>query len=438
MVQRRIVLDDDPTGTQSVSDIAVLLDWTDRAAVEALAGDAALYVSTNTRAADPDEARRTVREVADALGAGEPGTRFILRGDSTLRGHPHEEYLGLVDATPSGTGRGRTPPYVIVPALPSAGRITVDGVHLLERDGTRTRLDRTEYADDPALGYRSSQLLAWAEERSAGHFSAIDGAGLSLADLRDGGPAAVADVIARLADRGRVAAFAPDAVTTDDVALIAAGIELAWADGHHFVVRAGPALAALATGHGADLAVPVATPDAGDGVLVVCGSHVPNTTTQLQVLAQRRPGSVLEADLEALAGEAFGREQDRLAQDAHRLIADQGVAVIATPRALSPSHADLSSSRRIANALAGVLHAMPDVPQTVIAKGGITSAVVAREGLRASRAHARGPLRDGAVLWDVESPSKTHALIIFPGNTGTATSLADLVDDLRSPLGGAR
>ena len=52
---------------------------------------------------------------------GVPDAAVVLRGDSTLRGHLLEEYLGLRDVvTPSGW-----PVLLLVPALPSAGRITI-------------------------------------------------------------------------------------------------------------------------------------------------------------------------------------------------------------------------------------------------------------------------------------------------------------------------
>ena len=123
-----------------------------------------------------------------------PTPRLVLRGDSTLRGHLLEEYLGVR----SVVAPGRWPVLLLVPALPAAGRITVDGVHLFVRDGVPTPLHETEYANDGVFAYASARLLDWAEERSDGLFRAGDGAELSLAALRAGGPAVVSDALCEL------------------------------------------------------------------------------------------------------------------------------------------------------------------------------------------------------------------------------------------------
>ncbi len=123
-----IVLDDDPTGTQAMENVPVLLEWDDTLVRAALRSrPPALHLLTNSRAFPPARAAEIVRGAAqaavDALGR----PRLVLRGDSTLRAHLLEEYLAVRDiAFP-----GRTPPLLLVPALPHAGRITVGGVHLL-------------------------------------------------------------------------------------------------------------------------------------------------------------------------------------------------------------------------------------------------------------------------------------------------------------------
>ena len=137
----------------------------------------------------------------------------MLRGDSTLRGHVLEEYLGVRDVVaPSGW-----PVLLLVPALPSAGRITVGGVHLFDRDGRRTPLHETEYARDGVFAYASARLLEWADERSGGLFRAGAGRELHLDVLRSRGPAAVTEALLALAATGDPVVFAPDAETVDDL-----------------------------------------------------------------------------------------------------------------------------------------------------------------------------------------------------------------------------
>ncbi|MDX6569962.1 MAG: hypothetical protein QOH15_2540, partial [Gaiellales bacterium] len=62
-----VVLDDDPTGTQAVSDVTVVLEWDDPAVWEAgREGDRAVHGLTNSRAHDGAEAARLIGSAAAA------------------------------------------------------------------------------------------------------------------------------------------------------------------------------------------------------------------------------------------------------------------------------------------------------------------------------------------------------------------------------------
>jgi uncharacterized protein YgbK (DUF1537 family) len=240
-----VVLDDDPTGTQAMADVPVLLEW-DRELVEetAAADPRAVHLLTNSRAFPPERARLLVRDAVAAAIAALERPELALRGDSTLRAHLLEEYLGLCEAAHGG----RTPPLLLVPALPHAGRITIEGTHLLERDGRRTPLHETEYAADPNFRYSDARLLAWAEERSGGFFPAGDGREVELERLRAEGGSIVADALAELAATGAPAVCAPDAETIGDLEQIAAGLRLARDAGVEVVVRSAPAFVGVVSG----------------------------------------------------------------------------------------------------------------------------------------------------------------------------------------------
>src|SRR4029453_16161303 len=161
-VDRLVVLDDDPTGVQTLAGIRVLLAWDQAGRIaRALEGRRSVHLVTNARALEPEEARATVAAAARAALEQVAGTQLALRGDSTLRAHLLEEYLGLCDAL----DRGR-PPLLLVPALPSAGRVTREGVHLIERDGRVEPLHETEYAGDGVFAYSSAGFLEWGERAS--------------------------------------------------------------------------------------------------------------------------------------------------------------------------------------------------------------------------------------------------------------------------------
>ena len=87
-----VVLDDDPTGIQTVHSCLLLTCWDSASLHQAFTHEQPFfYVLTNTRAMSRDEAARVVREVMEAVleVAAHYDYRliFVSRSDSCLRGH---------------------------------------------------------------------------------------------------------------------------------------------------------------------------------------------------------------------------------------------------------------------------------------------------------------------------------------------------------------
>ena len=424
-----VVLDDDPTGTQAVHDVRVLLRWSPATVRAALAGGAsAVHLMTNARALAPRPAAGVTADAAAAARAGAPGARIVLRGDSTLRGHLLEEYLAVDPAAASV--------LLLVPALPAAGRVTRGGVHLIERDGRAEPVHRTEYARDGAFSYRTSRLLDWAHERSGGLLDAGRGTEVALDRLRvtDGG--ALAEALAGAAAAGGPAACAPDAETLDDLALIAAGLRAAEAAGVRVTVRCAPAFAGVLSGRLAT--APAAPPPVGSGVLVVCGSYVSSTTAQLVALRERRGVEIIELDPRALAGPQrdAARALAPAARRADAALAARRLAVVATARERPPETRSLEAGLQIAHNLASIVPALRTAPGVVVAKGGITSHVTLQHGLGADAATVAGPLLRGVALWRADGPAGEVGYVVVPGNVGGPELLVELIDRLGVGAGG--
>lgn len=423
-----IVLDDDPTGAQNLQDVRVLLDWRHGAQDHEVRFDDLTFILTNTRSMDAQDARSTTTEAARMGSRHRPGARFLLRSDSTLRGHLLGEYLGLSEALHGG----RTPPLLLVPALPTAGRVTLDGVHLLEGAGGQVALSETEYARDPVFGYRSSRLLDWAEERSDGFFRALDGDAIPLAELRSGGSDVVVQRIEKLARSDVPAVLAPDAVTSVDLEVIARGLELADARGLETIVRCGPAFVAALAGHAAASHVPM--PRAQGGLLVVCGSWVPATTRQLKHLETRFPGVSTQLDLDAIRGGEMAAEHTRLASAVGRNLEAHGLAILATPRERAAWAGDQSTQRLVRSSIVDVVRSVAPLAAVFITKGGITSADVAVEALAEPEALVVGPVEDGVMHWRLgETPAGTRHQLVVPGNVGDDATLSRLVEKVSAP-----
>jgi uncharacterized protein YgbK (DUF1537 family) len=423
-----IVLDDDPTGAQAEAGVAVALDWSPEVLAAAAAKRRpAVHLLTNSRARTEAEARSVTRAASAAAAGAFPGSRIVLRGDSTLRGHLLPEYQGLREAVHPQS----TPVLLLVPALPAAGRVTEGGMHFLERDGDRIALDRTEYARDPDFGYATARLLDWAEERSRGFFAAGDGRELLLEELREKGPAAVAEALVELSGRGAPAVLAVDSTTTADLELVAEGLRRAEEAGVEVIVRSAPALVGVLSG--AIAAAYQATPSAASAVLVICGSHVPTSTRQLERLAGRLPEGVMWVSPQRLSGVEREAAISAAITEAGERLEKSGIAVLATSREFFENGDRMQSGARIASGMAAILAGLRDRVDLVVSKGGITSAVNVREGLEGGVVEVLGPLRDGISLWSVETPERdAMPFVVFPGNVGGDDELADLVEAIRA------
>ncbi len=441
-----VVLDDDPTGTQSVADLPVLLRWEVedfRWAFTHRVGDGpapAVYVLTNSRSLDAASAATRTRDVVTTAlaAAAETGTAlgFVSRSDSTLRGHyPLEP--DVIAATLSEVAGLATDGVVIVPAFPDAGRITIGGVHYMRSDGALTPVASTEYAKDATFGYRSSDLARYVEEKSAGRFAASDVIVLDLSVVR-GGPARIA---AAVADAEGSTPIVVDAVTEDDLRALALGLALAEAQGKRLLYRVGPPFVRARIGQAEHPALTRAQACAGAGPgggLVVVGSHVGTTTRQLGVLTRRHTSAaVVELRVELLLDEDAAGPHVTATASAVAAALPRNDVVLHTSRLLTRSE-DPAGSLRIARAVsAGVVEVVRRVvelraPRFVVAKGGITSSDVAALGLGMRRAVVRGPMLPGIVsLWEpMDGSAVGIPYVVFAGNVGDDDALDAVVRTL--------
>ena len=87
-----VVLDDDPTGVQTVHDISVYTDWTPESIRNGfLDKNKVFYILTNSRGLTEDETTKIHREIGKTIASvsHETGIPYMImsRSDSTLRGY---------------------------------------------------------------------------------------------------------------------------------------------------------------------------------------------------------------------------------------------------------------------------------------------------------------------------------------------------------------
>jgi uncharacterized protein YgbK (DUF1537 family) len=444
-----VVLDDDPTGTQSVADLPVLTRWEVEDFTWAFSqSKPAVYVLTNTRSLDPGEAAARNQEVVRNALAAADGVKvgFVSRSDSTLRGHYPLEPDVIAATVAAETGEP-TDGVVIVPAFPDAGRLTIGGVHYMrgtgDDAGTLTPVSETEFAKDATFGFANSELARYVEEKSQGRFTADSVIVLDLNIIRAGAsaqdPAISAKAIADAIEPATAStAIVADIVTENDFRALALGLEEAERRGKKLLYRVGPPFVRGRIGQ--EVRTPLTaeesyegnTPSTAGGLIVV-GSHVGVTTRQLNVLtAEHSSARIIEIDVEKLlADETEAAAHLDATVDAVVEALRAGDVIVHTSRLLIKTD-DPAESLRIARTVSAAVVAVVNrtlktfPPRFVIAKGGITSSDVAAHGLEIRHAIVRGPMLPGIVsLWEpVDGPAKGIPYIVFAGNVGDDQSLA--------------
>jgi uncharacterized protein YgbK (DUF1537 family) len=436
--RRLVVLDDDPTGTQTIRDLPVLTRWTVDDIRWALGQPTTgFFVLTNTRSLAPESAAARNREVVLACrtAAREMGIRlaFASRSDSTLRGHfPLEtDVIGELVADPVDA-------VLFVPAYIDAGRVTIGGVHWLRTAEGLMPVGDSEFARDATFGYRSSRLAEWVEDKSAGRIRRDDVTELTLDVIRRATPEVLRQ---RLENAHNGTVVAVDAAEDDDLRAVVLAVLAAEQAGSQMIYRVGPSFVRARVGQ--EAMPPIAderlralvSPDAHG--LVVVGSHVELTSRQLDRLADRRRFVGVELDVRAVIDDARAEQHLREVVATATAALEDSLVVLSTSRARvtgADEAASLDIARRVSAALtrtAGEIVAARR-PAYVVAKGGITSSDVATDALGIDRAWVRGSLLPGIVsLWEAASgPAAGLPYVVFAGNVGGDESLADVIDRL--------
>ncbi len=177
-----VVIDDDPTGSQTVHDCLLLLKWDYSTLVKGFESDSNLFfILANTRSLEEKDAQLTIEEICNNLKVViasekyEEEIIFISRGDSTLRGHNFLEpnvinsCLGPFDAT------------FHIPAFIEGKRLTINGLHFVDK----IPIDQTIFARDKIFGYETSNVKNILFQKSKCEINEDDIQNLFLSDLEN-------------------------------------------------------------------------------------------------------------------------------------------------------------------------------------------------------------------------------------------------------------
>ena len=429
-----IVLDDDPTGTQTVYDTPLLTAWDADSIYGELTNETPLfYILTNSRSLSPDHAVKLAEEigkiVSEASGALQRRVLVISRSDSTLRGHYPEE----VDALTRSMGLTQAT-QVLIPAFWEGGRYTINDTHYLEDGDELIPVGSTPFARDQVFGYKHSKLNNWVEEKTKGRIKSHEVVSVLLKDIRRGGPDATFKKIIQCPENG---VCIVNAATRQDLDIVALAILRAISQGKNLLLRTAasiiPAIAGLSPKPlltGRDLGL-----QAGGGLTIV-GSYVPKSSAQLAYLKDHWQAEYLEVPVDHLLDED-GREKIvlQMARHTDQLLEVSKHVVLYTSRKQirGKDKADsLDIGRKVSEALVGIVKAIKASPGYILAKGGITSNDIASKALGIRRAMVKGQILPGIPVWELETEGKYNGIpyIVFPGNVGGEEALFQVIQKL--------
>ncbi|MBV9390224.1 MAG: four-carbon acid sugar kinase family protein [Chroococcidiopsidaceae cyanobacterium CP_BM_ER_R8_30] len=430
-----IVLDDDPTGSQTVHSCLLLARW-DVDTLQLGLADASpiFFVLTNTRALPADRAAAVTREVCRNLriaiaNCGIQDFLIVSRSDSTLRGHyPIEtdviaEELGPFDA------------HFLVPAFFEGGRITQDSTHYLIIDGVPTPVHQTEFARDSVFGFQHSYLPDYVAEKTQNRIPAEKVEKFLLKDIRAGSLEQLLHL------KGNQCAVV-DAETPSDLSRFARDVLTAARQGKRFLFRSA---ASLLTALAELPPQPVAAEEMrqyvreGKPGVTIVGSHVKKTTQQLQQLLQEPDIVGIEVDVVHLLEESIVQKDKLLADTLEKIYTahDAGkTPVVYTSRqemSFTDSNVRLEFGASVSSLLMDIVRSLPTDIGFLISKGGITSNDVLSQGLALTSARLLGQILPGCSI--VRTPANhpqfpNLPVVLFPGNVGDTNALVTVYNRL--------
>ena len=437
-----VVIDDDPTGSQTVHSCPLLLEWDQETLRQGLRHPSPLlFLLADTRALTPEAAAARNREIvrhldaalaAEGLGRGD--VLLVSRGDSTLRGH------GVLEPATLHEAFGPFDATFHIPAFLEGGRTTRNGVHLLNGEPVHT----TAFAKDRIFGFSTSDLANWLEEKSGGLIRSAEVQRIDVRKLDAAGGAGLPGLIDRLRSLKGNAPVVVDAERQDQLNALAAAVRALRSEKRFLFRSAASLVKALADPGPPPLdAVGLAAlrRHNGDGALlpglVVVGSYVPLADQQLERLLQDPGCHGLELPVRRIARVLEGGTPDLLLADLERewlqqlreMLAGDATPVLYSSRG-ELGFASLPQRRHFSLQLAQVMARLaaalaPDLGY-LISKGGTTTQTLLSKGLGLTAVQLEGQLLPGlSLVRPSEGRNAGLPILTFPGNLGSADTLRD-------------
>ncbi|MGC4376347.1 four-carbon acid sugar kinase family protein [Fictibacillus sp. Mic-4] len=434
-----IILDDDPTGVQTVHDVDVITSWEKEWLREGLSDDKnVLYILTNTRSYTPEVTKQINQEIICNLidVTGELGVDFsvISRSDSTLRGHYPLE-ISVIEEVLAERSGWEIAGHLIIPAFFEGKRYTFDDTHYIVDGKMLVPVHETEFANDSVFGFSTAHLPKWVAEKTEGKKAADDVLTISITDIRQGG---VDKVLERLLSAEKNAPIVVNAANYNDLDIVSFAVLKAIDKGKRFLFRTAASFVKSIGGIGQkpylDAGEMIAkTSDHRYGGLLVVGSHTKKTTDQLTDLIKEIHVRPIEIKVEHILDST--KKNDELARVCNLLeesiMAGEDTVIYTSRKVIKAKSKEenLKYSQTISATLVEVVRSLKVTPNFIMAKGGITSSDVATQGLEIKKARILGQAAAGVpvLLTGEEARLKHVPYIVFPGNVGDENTITSII-----------
>ncbi len=409
-----VVLDDDPTGIQTVHGCLLITQWDEQSVRQGFDDTVPFfYILTNTRAMTREDAADVTKEAMEmVIRVNEDyGYQLIIvsRSDSCLRGHfPLETDVIRECLVRHGYVVAKKTPFC--PAFIEAGRVTIDGVHYM-KDGERLiPVSETEFARDNVFAYHTSVLRDYIQEKGADPddydivnaqsyeelYAYTQTLNSQLSTLNS----QLSSIVIRSSSSlPKAIAGIPDIPLLDRSILSTPNSQLS-------------------------------TPNSQLSPLFIVGSHVKKTTRQMESLLSAEGTCGVELDVQRILDDAEVLMQETQ-QVIGQIVDEHLTPVVYTSRQeirLDDADQRQRLGQQVSDFLVDIVRQLTFTPSYLVAKGGITSHDILTHGLNIRSARVLGQIVNSVPC----IMTKDFPYIIFPGNVGNEESLKEVYLKLKA------
>ncbi|WP_400077562.1 four-carbon acid sugar kinase family protein [Winogradskyella sp. R77965] len=426
-----VILDDDPTGTQTIQDVSVVTDWNKDTLEHEIKNSPVFFILTNSRSLQSSEAKSLAHSIGLLLAelAKECNKQLVVisRSDSTLRGHYPNEVESLID----GLGWQNTK-HVLIPAFFQGGRYTFEDIHYVQDNNQFIPAGETPFAKDATFGYSNSNLKDYIEEKYVGLVKRNHVLSVSLDTLRN---TTVQTIKKGLTDTvsKHIIVNATSNSDLETFALAALDQE------NNYLFRTAASFVNAITGIASKPLLSKQTifkeEDKG-GALIVIGSYVPKTTAQLKHLKKKNSKAIfIKLKVGKLLSDTSKDYLKSITTIINNRLERNREVILYTSRKVYVGDSKKESLDIVNKVSEGLIHLVRSIsirPKYILTKGGITSSDICVKSLGVKKALVIGQVLKGVPIWRLDKTSKFPDLpyIVFPGNVGGEEDLYKLINSL--------